>query len=521
MTKQKKQQILWVDDEIHLLKPHILFLESKGYHVLTATNGVDALEIVKKEYLRAVLLDEMMDGLDGLAVLEKIKAMRPALPVIMITKNEEEALMEDAIGRKISDYLTKPINPSQILLVLKKNLDAVDITRETQAQQYMSAFSEINERINEQPSSLRHWAELYADLCRWQIEFDAHPQEDLKSILNDQVTEANSRFEKEVIDHYETWVTKNADLPLSHQVLDTYVLPLLKEKRKVLLLVVDCMRFDQWLMLSPIIYKQFDADLRYQVSILPTATPYSRNALFAGDHPDKIHKKYPDLYSDPESEESMNRYERALLNDYLDNRGVSGDVSHLFMKILHSHQGDQIASRFSDYAGTRFLAFVVNFVDILAHRRSESDILQEIVPDETSYRRIVRNWFENSYLLSILEKAAEQGFTVIVTSDHGSRKVSRGSLVKADKETTTSVRYKVGRNLKVSEKQAFYLKDPHRFHLPAPHVFTNYIFARSDYFFLYPNNLRKYEKIYPNTFQHGGISLQEMILPVAILNARK
>jgi CheY-like chemotaxis protein len=521
MKNRKKQQILWVDDEIHLLKPHILFLESKGYEVLTATNGVDALEIVRNEYLHAVLLDEMMDGLDGLAVLEKIKLMRPALPVIMITKNEEESLMDDAIGRKISDYLTKPINPSQILLVLKKNLNARDITREAQAQQYMHDFSKINEQINERPSSLYHWAELHAALCRWEVEFDEHPQEDLKSILNDQITEANYRFEKEVIDRYESWINETADLPMSHQVLDTYVLPLLKEKRKVLLLVVDCMRFDQWLMLAPVVYKSFDADLRYHVSILPTATPYSRNALFAGDHPEIIHKKHPDLYTDPESEESMNRYERDLLNDYLEDRGVSHEVSHMFMKILQSQQGDQIASRFSDYAGTQFLTFVVNFVDILAHRRSESDILQEIVPNETSYRRIVRDWFENSYLLSILEKAAEQDFTIVVTSDHGSRKVNRGSLVKADKETTTSVRYKVGRNLKVSEKHAFTLRDPHRFHLPAPHVFTNYIFARSDYFFLYPNNMRKYEKIYPDTFQHGGISLHEMILPVAILDVRK
>jgi len=520
MKNLKKQKILWVDDEIHLLKPHVLFLKNKGYEVLTATNGVDALDLIRKEYFHAVLLDEMMDGLNGLAVLEKIKNLRPALPVIMITKNEEESLMEDAIGRKISDYLTKPINPSQILLALKKNLNGPDITRETQAQQYMNTFAEMNDRINENKGSLRHWARIHTDLCRWEIEFDETPREDLKNILNDQITEANYRFEKQVIDNYESWVNGDADLPMSHQMMDSYVLPYLKEDRKVLLLVIDCMRLDQWLMLSPVVYRRFDADLHHHVSILPTATPYSRNALFAGDHPENIHKKFPDLYSDPESEESMNRYEHDLLEDYLERRGIAGSVSHKFQKIIQSQQGDQIAARFSDYSGTRFLAFVVNFVDILAHRRSESDILQEIVPNETSYRRIVRNWFENSYLLTILEKAAEMDYTVVVTSDHGSRKVARGSLVKADKETTTSVRYKVGRNLKVSNKHALYLRDPERFHLPSPQVFTNYIFARSDYFFLYPNNMRKFEKIYPDTFQHGGISMHEMILPVAVLHPR-
>ncbi|MDD3806736.1 MAG: bifunctional response regulator/alkaline phosphatase family protein [Candidatus Marinimicrobia bacterium] len=521
MKNEKKQKIVWVDDEIHLLKPHILFLENKGYDVLTATNGVDALDIIRSQYIHAVLLDEMMDGVNGLAVLEKIKHLRPSLPVIMITKNEEESLMEDAIGRKISDYLTKPINPSQILLVLKKNLEGHHITQEAQAQQYMKNFGEMNIRINEDKSSLKHWATLHTDLCRWEIEFDENPQEELKNILNDQIFEANVRFEKQVIENYESWINGSADLPMSHQVLDTYVLPSLKNGEKVLLLVIDCMRLDQWLMLSPIIDQRFDSELYHQVSILPTATPYSRNALFAGDTTDKIYKRYPDIYDDPESEESMNRYERNLLEDYLENRGLSKSVSSKFQKIIHSQQGEQIAAHFSDYLGVNFLTFVVNFVDILAHRRSESDILQEIVPNESSYRKIVRSWFENSYLLKILEKAAMQDYTLIVTSDHGSRKVSRGCLVKADKETSTSVRYKVGRNLKVPDKQAYCIRDPKRFRLPETQVYTNYIFARSDYFFLYPNNLRKYEKNYPDSFQHGGISLHEMILPVAILHPRK
>lgn len=521
MKNPEKYKILWVDDEIHLLKPHILFLESKGYEILTATNGVDALDIVRSQYLRAVLLDEMMDGLDGLAVLEKIKALRPALPVIMITKNEEESLMEDAIGRKISDYLTKPINPSQILLALKKNLDSRDIARETLTQQYMSEFSRLNERINENNSSLNFWASLHGDLCRWEVEFDDNPQNDLKNILSDQITEANTQFEKQVIANYENWINGVSDIPMSHQVLDTYVLPLLKEKQKVLLLVVDCMRFDQWLMMAPVLYNRYDELIRYHASILPTATPYSRNTLFAGELPDVIHKKYPDLFSDPDSEESMNRYEKELISDYLSSRGIHNSVNSKFLKIAQSQQGEQVATRFSDYSGIQFLSLVVNFVDILAHRRSESDVLQEIVPNETSYRRIVRNWFQHSYLYSILEKAADQNYTVIVTSDHGSRKVLRGSMVKADKETTTSIRYKVGRNLKVSDKQALLVKNPETFHLPSTHVFTNYIFARSDYFFLYPNNLRKFEKIYPDTFQHGGISLHEMILPVAILSPRK
>lgn len=518
--KNQKQVILWVDDEIQLLKPHILFLEQKGYEVLTATNGADALEIVKNNYLNAVLLDEMMDGLDGLAVLELIKELIPRLPVVMITKNEAESLMEDAIGKKISDYLTKPINPNQVYFTLKKHLEGRDIVRDAQLQNYMQEMSSLNNKINDRPNSLKQWAEIHERLTRWEIDFEENDQLDLRNLLADQRMTANREFEKVVIENYPHWVRYGADLPLSVNVLNKYVFPLLKGGNKVLFMLIDCMRYDQWLMLEPLLEDQFEIHLDRHLSILPTATPYSRNAIFAGTYPDAINQLYPDIYDDTNTEESLNRYEDELLLRHMKKESIHPKNGFRYKKIVDSRQGDSYASHFSELRSNDFLALVINFVDILAHRRSESEILQEIVPNEASYRNIVRSWFTHSYLSQIFKSAAEAGFYVVVTSDHGSIKVNRGTQVKADRETSNSMRYKVGRNLKINPKTAHYLKMPEDYRLPSTGVFTNYIFALNDYFFLYPNNRRKFEKQYTNTFQHGGISLDEMILPTVTLIPR-
>lgn len=516
-----KHTILWVDDEINLLRPHIIFLEEKGYEVKTATNGVDAIEIIKHEYISAALLDEMMDGLDGLAVLEKIRELRPGMPAIMITKNEEESLMEDAIGKEISDYLTKPINPSQVLIALKKNLDSADIAREVKAKEFMSFYQSVTMELFDGVSSLKRWVQIHDRIAYWLIEFSKNIQYDLEHFLSELQESANKEFQRLVTGDYTEWLRESPGVPLSPQVMDEFVAPVLKAGKKTLFVLIDCLRYDHWLAVAPMFYQQFDIDIKAHISILPTATPYSRNAIFAGMYPDAINVKYPDIYANPDSEDSMNRYEDRLITDYLRKEGLHLKNGHSFHKVSDSKFGDNLANRFSDIKNNDLIVLVANFVDILAHRRSTSDLLMEIVPDESGYRNVVRNWLEGSYLRRIIEMAGEAGFEIVITSDHGSIKVGKGAVVKADRDSTDSVRYKTGRNLVVSGKSALYVKDTARYRLPQTQLTGTYIFAKDDYFFLYPNNMKKYEKIYPGTFQHGGISMDEMILPVVTLSPKR
>ncbi|MDZ7820441.1 MAG: PglZ domain-containing protein [Candidatus Marinimicrobia bacterium] len=334
--------------------------------------------------------------------------------------------------------------------------------------------------------------------------------------------ESNREFQRLISKNYGHWVTKrNPDIPMSPQVMDHFVRPLLQKEKKTLFVLIDCLRYDQWLSLAPLFYDRFESRLQAHVSILPTATPYSRNAIFSGMFPDAINVKYPDLYANPDSEESMNRYEEALVGDYLKKEHLHLKHGFSYHKVTDSRYGDSLANRFSDIRNNDLVVLVANFVDILAHKRSASNVLQEIVPDEAGYRNVVRNWMEGSYLRRIIEQAGEAGFHVVITSDHGSLRVNRGTVVKADRYSTDSLRYKTGRNLVVSGKTAVFVKDAADFRLPQTHLTATYIFAKDDYFFLYPNNMKKFEKIYPGTFQHGGISMDEMILPVVTLRPKR
>ncbi|MEA1986911.1 MAG: bifunctional response regulator/alkaline phosphatase family protein [Candidatus Marinimicrobia bacterium] len=521
-TDKNKFIILWVDDEIELLRSHIMFLKEKGYQIKTATNGVDALEIIKDTYISAVLLDEMMDGLNGLEVLKQIKELRPALPVIMITKNEEESLMENAIGQKISDYLTKPINPSQILLTLKKNLESRDITRVTQAQNYMQYFSKLNQEINMGIPSLEEWVNIHQKMIQWSMEFENNPQYDLQNILNEQKENVNEEFQKVVTDNYRNWINGETDFPLSPDILDTYIKPLVKSKTKTLFIVIDCMRYDQWAFIEPLLYDNFDIELHSHLSILPTATPYSRNAIFAGEYPKKIGELYPNLYADKDNDNGIgiNEKEKELLNRYLQKEHLDVKNGVKYIKINNAEFGENIYSNFSDY-NNGLVAMVVNFVDMLTHRRSSSQMLKEIIPDEASYRSVIKNWFRHSYIKKLFEKAGELGYIIVVTTDHGSTEVKDGLVVKADKSVSSNVRFKIGRNLNSDKKKTFYVQNPGEYKLPTTHVTDNFLFAKDKYFFMYPNNFRKYEKMFKGTFQHGGISMDEMILPVAILTPKK
>ncbi len=521
MTVPKK--ILWVDDEIDLLRAHVTLLREKGYAVDTAANGEDAVEKVRDEPFDLVFLDEMMPGMGGLQTLALIKEIVPSLPVVMITKNEAESLMEEAIGSKISDYLTKPVNPSQILLSVKKILEAKKITREIVSRDYAQEFQQIT-RMLMNPLDPREWTELYVKLTGWDMELDEHPELDLRQTLLDQKRECNVEFGKFVERQYRSWISSAPDQRpcLSVDILDRYVLPRLSDQRTVFLFVVDCLRLDQWIMFERLLGPMFTIEKDYYYSILPTATPYSRNAIFSGLFPAEIEKRYPEVWEAGEDDEnSRNRQEHLLLDKFLERRNVRLQPPSKYVKILDAEFGRQIENNILSYLNGQLTAIVVNFVDMLAHGRSDSPLLKEIAPDEAAYRSLTLSWFQHSSLLGMLRTLSQQPrVTVVLTTDHGSVRCLRGSKIIGDREASTNLRYKFGRNLKIDERQAIFVKDPADYKLPRGSVTTNYVLAKEDYFFLYPTDYHKYLSQYRDSFQHGGISMEEMILPVVTLTSR-
>ncbi|HHJ52568.1 MAG TPA: response regulator [Caldithrix abyssi] len=515
-------KILWADDEIELLKSHILFLEKKGYQVDTATNGDDAIVKVKENEYDIILLDEMMTGKDGLSTLNEIKDMYPYLPVIMITKNEEESLMEEAIGQRIDDYLTKPVNPSQILLAIKKLLDRRAIITEKRSEQYARELADVSARLMGQ-MSYEDWIQLAYKLFRMDIELDSGDAENYRQILYDQRNEVNTEFGKYIERNYGRWVRQSAqdDRPLlSVDIVDHYIVPQLKQNRPVVFIIVDCLRLDQWLTLEPYFSEMFKVNREYYYSILPTATPFSRNALFSGLFPEEIEKMYPELWSLNEDDESLNRYEKELLDLQLKRRGIQLGNGLKYVKIMNSDEMRNLEKNINNYLDSKLLAIVINFVDILAHSRSDLPILKEIVPDESAYRSLTRSWFRHSPITGVLRAISRSSAVTFLTTDHGSVRGLHGTKVIGDRETSTNLRYKYGRSLKVDPKHAIFVKNPSDWKLPHRGVNTNYIFAKEDFYFVYPTNYNKYLHYYRDSFQHGGVSIEEMILPVVELSGR-
>lgn len=519
----REPRILWVDDEIDLLEPHVRFLNNKGYRVSTVSNGADAIDKVRETQFDLLFLDEQMPGLDGLETLEELNSIAPEVPVVMVTKSEEEGLMEDALGSAISDYLTKPVNPSQILLTVKRLLERERIRGEKISQEYLQAFQRITQTLN-QPLDYREWIDIYRELVKYAIELEE--DEAVNQILNDQYREANSEFGRFVEEMYAEWIA-NADDPdrdydpiLSHDIMEEKVFPHLQEDDPVVFFVIDCMRYDQWLEFEELLYPSYTIEKEFYYSILPTATPYSRNSIFSGLLPAQIEKEYPELWAQgKEDEHSRNRHESDLLEDQLRRNGLDQRVK--YEKILTGTEGQSLAGSGTDLLQFDLSAVVVNFVDILAHSRSDSDVLKEIAPDEKAYRALTRTWFEHSWLLDLFRRLADEDCTVIVTTDHGAVRSLNATKVIGDRETSTSLRYKYGRNLKCDEQHAIYVKDPRTFGLPRSGINTNYILAKEDYYFVYPTNYHHYQKLYNDTMQHGGASMEEMILPVATLKPRR
>jgi DNA-binding response OmpR family regulator len=521
METQKK--ILWVDDEIDLLRPHLRLLEQKGYQVDTAANGEDAIELVKNKVYDLVFLDEMMPGLGGLQTLSEMKDISPALPVVMVTKSEAESLMEEAIGSKITDYLVKPVNPSQILMACKKIFDSKKISGAHVSRDYIKEFQNISLTLN---TSLTEsdWIDLYLKLTNWDMELDAHPELGLRQTLQDQKRECNAEFGKFVERNYRKWIDDTQrPIMLSPDVMERCVLPELNDRTSVFFFVIDCLRLDQWLILEELLSEYYTFDKQYYFSILPTATPYSRNAIFSGYFPIEIEKRFPEIWSseDDDDENSRNRYEHQLMDKLLERKRIVLKPESKYVKILDPEFGRQFEANIISYTQSRLTAVVVNFIDMLAHGRSDSPLLKEIAPDEAAYRSLTRSWFQYSSLFGMLKTLASQkNVKIILTTDHGSVRCMRGSKVVGDREASTNLRYKFGRNLKVDEKQAVFIKSPIDYKLPRSSVTTNYVMAKEDYYFVYPTEYHKYLNQYRDSFQHGGISLQEMILPIVKLEPK-
>ncbi|MGM0546722.1 MAG: response regulator [Bacteroidota bacterium] len=511
-------RILWADDEIDQLKPHIIFLENKDFDVTAVTNGEDAITLIKEGTFDIVFLDEQMPGMDGLATLNRIKTINSGLPVVMITKSEEESIMEDAIGGKISDYLIKPVNPNQIVLTIKRILERRRIRNEKFAQSYLRNFNEISGRINER-TGWEEWINIYKQLTQWDIDLESS-DESLRQVLADQYHEANKMFGRFIARNYKSWLGQSTPQrpALSNDIVREYVLPHVKNEQRTLFLVIDCMRYDQWLMFQRLLNEDYSIDTDFYYSILPTATPYSRNAIFSGLFPLEIEDIYPGLWSQGEDESSLNKFEKELLVRQLKRKGINKNVK--YEKILTTEEGQKVTDNIHNYMQVPLSTFVYNFVDTLVHSRSDSEVLKEIAPDVPAFRSLTKTWFQHSTLYEIFKTLADEEVVIVVTSDHGAVRALRDTKVYGDRETSTSLRYKYGRNLSSKDEAAINIENPAEYKLPTPGHSNNYIIAKEDYYFVYPTNYHRYQNRYRDTFLHGGASMEEMILPIATLRPK-
>ncbi len=510
-------KILWADDEIDILKPHILFLEQKGYEVSTVNNGAEAVDLNKAENFDIIFLDENMPGISGLEALSRIKEDKPSIPVVMITKSEEEHIMEEAIGNKIADYLIKPVNPNQILLTIKKNLDKSKLVSQTTNANYQQEFRQLGMMLNSRMDA-QEWMDLYQKLVYWELELETIEDAGMREILEMQKKEANTQFSRFIENNYEEWVDGYDDSPLLlHQLFKEKIAPIVKDE-KVCLLVIDNLRFDQWKVLKPIIEKQFRiAQEEVIYSILPTATQYARNAFFAGLMPADIANKYPQYWVDELAEGSKNKFEKELLETQLKRLGLN--INFNYNKITNYDAGKRYADSFHQYKDSDLNVVVYNFVDMLSHARTESEMIRELADDEAAYRSLTVSWFEHSPLQEIIKKVAESKTKLIITTDHGTVKVGNPVKIVGERSTNTNLRYKVGRNLSYNEKEAFSVQ-PQDVRLPRSKMSAEYVFARETDYFVYPNNYNHFVKYYQDTFQHGGISLEEILIPYIELDAK-
>lgn len=532
--------LLWVDDEIELLKAHIIFLEKKGYEVVTVSNGTDAIDQCQTQTFDLVLLDEQMPGLSGLETLQRIKEIQPATPIVMVTKSEEEDIMNQAIGAKIADYLIKPVNPNQILLTLKKNIHQKEIVTEVTQSGYQQNYQQIAMQIAD-CQTFNDWKDVYRKLVHWELELSS-ADSNMTEMLKMQKEEANNGFAKYIAKNYLDWVapqdnkvsnsfsklagqkkqqTNNDDNRplLSTDIFKSKVFPLIDKGEKVFLIVIDNFRLDQWRILSKEIGDMFDIEEDLYMSILPTATQYARNAIFSGLMPKQIATMFPELWVDEDEEEGKNLNEEPLIQTQIDRYRRHDKFS--YHKINDSTGADKFMQQYKNLAQNDLNVLVVNFVDMLSHARTEMRMIRELASNESAYRSITLSWFQHSVLADVFKELAQSDYKVIITTDHGSIRTTNPVKIIGDRNTNTNLRYKLGKSLNYDARQVFAIKNPHLAQLPAPNLSTSYVFATGDSFFAYPNNYNYYVSYYKDTFQHGGISMEEMIVPLATLSPRK
>ncbi|MDR1739637.1 MAG: bifunctional response regulator/alkaline phosphatase family protein [Bacteroidales bacterium] len=509
-------KILWVDDEIDLLKPHILFLQGKGIEVHTVNNGSDALSILENNNFAVVFLDEQMPGLSGLETLAKIKELQPSLPVVMVTKSEEEQIMDEAIGSKISDYLIKPVSPNQLFLAIKKQVEIIRLVEEKASVDYQKEFRQIGTLLSSS-LSYREWESVYKKLVKWDLELSANSDENLKQILENQFSEANSLFSRYIEKNYVNFVQqsrKNAEFEMSHTVLQKKVFPLLnKDKIPTFLILIDNLRLDQWRVLQPFFSKLFP-NIKEEsfMGILPSVTQYARNSMFAGLLPSEIQEQFPQYWVDEDEDEHKNQYEKELLEQNLSRSGHNIEIT--FNKVLNQSYGIKIADYIPKMLRTPLNVIIYGFVDMLSHASTEIELLREMSKNDSAYRSLIVSWFEYSPLYEILKKLSEKKIRVILTTDHGSIRVANPIRIRGDRETSFNLRYKSGRHLEYDAKDVFTIKNPADAFLPKSNLTSSYIFCRNHDYLVYPNNYSQYVQYYKNTIQHGGISLEELLIPV-------
>lgn len=520
MQQFKKIRILWTDDEIDLLTPHIIFLKEKGYDVTVATNGIDTIEMIRTGHFDLVFLDEHMPGLSGIETLNQIRQINSTIPVVMVTKSEDENTMDMAIGSKIADYLIKPVKPNQMLLSIKKSLDSKELISRETTSAYQVEFNELGQVIN-RAKTYRDWEDVYKKLVFWELELERLKDPGMYEIFRMQKTEAGQGFARFVRSNYLSWFgSNNTDNPLiSPNVFREKIIPLVSRNNKVFVFVIDNLRLDQWRMLYPVISEYFIAESdELYCSILPTATQYARNSLFAGLMPMEIARFHPDLWVHEEDEGRKNLHEEALLKHQLKRLGKN--LRMYYEKVIHAKSGRKLTDNFANLLSYDLVVIVYNFLDMLTHANTDQEMIRELAESDTAYRSLILSWFQHSQLLDFIRLLAERDVTMVLTTDHGSIRVNNPIKVVGDKKTTVNLRYKTGRNLSYNPKEVFEVRDPNTAHLPKPDVSYSYIFGMTTDFFAYPNNYNYYVNYYRNTFQHGGISMEEMMVPLVVMKPR-
>jgi len=511
--------ILWVDDEIELLKPHIIYLKSKGYHLTTAKSGDEALELIEVNDFNLIFLDENMPGLSGLETLNIIKDKYHNIPVIMITKSEEESIMEEAIGSRISDYLIKPVNPNQILLTIKKNLESSRLVDEKITKGYQQEFRNISLQLSSN-LSFHEWFQVYKKIIYWELELSKSNDSSIDEIISMQKNEANSQFFRFVSRNYQDWINNIESPLLSHNLLETKVFPLLNSSSPVYLLLIDNLRYDQWKVIEDNLLQKFKIiDDSMYMSILPTATQYSRNSIFSGLRPSEIQNLYPEKWLNDEDEGGKNMFEEDFLKDQIKRLHLQNNKSS-YTKITNIDYGRKVINKIDNMKHNNLNVIVYNFVDMLSHARTEMKVIKELADDDSAYRSLTVSWFEHSPLNDIISKIAKQGAKMVITTDHGTINVNKPSKVIGDRKVNPNLRYKHGKNLNYISNDVFEMDDPSKFFLPKQNISSKYIFAKEDLYFVYQNNYNKFVNFYKNTYQHGGISLEEMLLPIITLEPK-